>query len=66
MRHALWTLLALVFTLGAVFFLARGSDLVIAADYVGGLVHLLVGLGLVRGALELARLVALPPRPGGS
>jgi hypothetical protein len=65
LRLALWILLALVFTLGAIFFLARGSDLVLASDYVGGLVHLLIGLGLVRGALELARLVALPPRPGG-
>ncbi len=64
MRHFLWVLLALVFTGGAIFFLARGSDLFVALDYVGGLVHLLVGLGLVRGALELARLVALPPRSG--
>jgi hypothetical protein len=64
MRHLLWALLAVVFILGAAFFLYRGSELLVALDHVGGLVHLLVGLGLVRGALELARLVALPPRAG--
>jgi len=52
-------LFAAVFLTGSAFFLFRGSELVVDDDYVGGLIHLLIGLGTARGALELARLTAL-------
>jgi hypothetical protein len=59
MKVAGFFLLAAVFGAGAGFFLFRGSELVLGDDYIGGLIHLLVGLGTARGSLELARLAAL-------
>lgn len=59
MKVALLLLFGTVFVGGAAFFFFRGSELVVGEDYVGGLIHLLIGLGTSRGAIELARLAAL-------
>lgn len=59
MKIAVFLMLGTTFTAGAAFFLFRGSDLVVDEDYLGGLIHLLLGLGTARGALEMARLAAL-------
>jgi len=53
--------MALIFLTGATFFLYRGSELIVESDYVGALIHLLIGAGTARASLELARLASLPP-----
>ena len=62
MKAFLLITFALAFLVGACFFGLRGSELLVARDYIAGIVHLAVGLALARGVVELARLTLLTGR----
>lgn len=57
-RQILFGLLLLVSLGAAIFFFYRTGDLLVAKDYVGGLLYVVSGVALTRAAIEFARLLA--------
>ncbi len=65
MKSAFLLVLAALLVAACVFFSYRGSELLTTKEYVGGLVHAVIGLALAKGAIELARIAVLA-RPRGA
>ena len=65
MKSAFLLVLAALLIAACVFFSYRASELLTTKEYVGGLVHTVIGLALAKGAIELARIAVLA-RPRGA
>jgi hypothetical protein len=65
MKSAFLLVLAALLIAACIFFSYRASDLLTTKEYVGGLVHAVIGLALAKGAIELARIAVLA-RPRGA
>lgn len=65
MKSALLIVIALVLFAACLFFYHRAGLRITDKEYIGGVLHLIVGLSLTKAAVELARLAVLarPPRP---
>lgn len=64
LRTWLIWLVALVLFAAALWFFHGGSQFLVDADYLGGLLHILMGLATIRAGVEMARLAVVSSHDG--